>query len=314
MESPIRHVVLDTNVLSDFLYPERTAAVERATRSTTLLSAVLYANWPCIRIYTPAICIAESMAILDMYHFCTWAREVKANPAIRLSAEMYRKTKSALEIAVRQRKIEQLEHEPNHVLLAGLISPVNSSFQIRRKKRTIKPPMGAADCVIVGMAIHLVSRVGHGAVRLVTGDQRMADVVMRAGRVRSTTAEKLGLTASAEAAGLTWSPTLYPTPINLGQASLSGLRLAFGGWPLPTKPVTMKNRAELTENEKADLIAAWLAVARDARISNPDSLPYRPELEDIKVRFAVKSSTYLTNECIFRFLLKERKAGRLPRP
>jgi hypothetical protein len=174
--------------------------------------------------------------------------------------------------------------------------------------------MGATDCVIVGMAIHLVSCVGRNAVRLVTGDQRMADVVKRAERVKPTTAKKLGLTATAQAAGLTRSPTLYPLSVNLEHASLPDLRSAFGGWPLPTKPVTVKQRADLTEEEKDNLTAAWLAVAREAHISNPDSLPYRPELEDIKARFAVKSSVYLSNECIFRFLLRQRKSVHLPRP
>lgn len=46
-----------------------------------------------------------------------------------------RRARDTLTEAVRSRTIEQLEHEPGHVLLAGLVSPVNHHYQIRRKGR-----------------------------------------------------------------------------------------------------------------------------------------------------------------------------------
>jgi len=41
MKDPIRHVVVDTNILGDFLYPKGTKAVKRVGRSQILLSAVI---------------------------------------------------------------------------------------------------------------------------------------------------------------------------------------------------------------------------------------------------------------------------------
>ena len=314
MKDPIRHVVVDTNILGDFLYPKSTRATKRVGRSQVLMSAVVNAKWPAIKLYTPAICIAESMGILDKYRFCTWGREVKQDPTLKLSAADYRTARKLLTDAVGQRTIEQLEHEPTHVLLAGLISPVNSHFQIRRNKHRIKPPMGAADCVIAGMAIHLVSRMGRESVLLVTGDQRMADVVRKAEKVKDTTAEKLGLTSLAKSAGLTWNAKLYPKVLNLQRATESELKAAFGGWPLPGSSVVEKSRAELEETERKMLRQAWLEVATEYGITNADNLPYSRELEDIKVRFAIKSSVYLPNDDIFRFLLQQRKAKKLPYP
>ncbi len=321
MVDAVRHIVIDTSILGDFLHPRRTKASTRAQRSHMLLAAAINANWPCLRVYTPAICIAEAIGILDSYRFCTWGKELSKNPNLRLSSRSYRTARQTLTDAVKRRKIEQIEHEPTHVLLAGLISPVNNRFQIRRKKRvknssspTIKQPMGAADCVIVGMAIHLVSRIGRESVHLVTGDQRMADVLMKAERLKPATAETLGLPSNARAAGLEWSPQLYPSSINLERATDRDLRIAFGGWPLPTKPVVVKKRAELDSGERAELINCWLEVSELSGVTNPDSLPYSAELEDIKVRFAIKTSVYLSNECIFRFLLQQRKAKQLPRP
>jgi phosphosulfolactate phosphohydrolase-like enzyme len=195
MKDPIRHVVVDTNILGDFLYPNGTKAVKRVERSKILLSAVLNARWPAIKLYTPAICIAEAMGILDKYRFCSWGNDIKKDSSLKLSAADYRSARKVLTDAVGQRTIEQLEHEPTHVLMAGLISPVNSYFQIRRNKRK-KLPMGAADCVIAGMAIHLVSRMGRESALLVTGDQRMADVVRKAGTVKEKTAESLSKVVS----------------------------------------------------------------------------------------------------------------------
>ena len=221
--------------------------------------------------------------------------------------------------AVRSRTIEQLEHEPGHVLLAGLVSPVNQHYQIRRKggkggggNARVKPPMGATDCLIAGMT--LVSRMGRDAVVLATADQRLAVVLQKAERIKQDRAEELGLVEVAKQAGLAWGPKLYPCVVNLHKATPRELRSAFGGWPLPTSPVVTKRRAALTPQEATALEDVWVAVASDYEISDPERLAYSPMLDDLKTRFAVASGVCLPNEDIFRFLLQRRKAGQLRRP
>lgn len=101
----------------------------------------------------------------------------------------------------------------------------------------------------------------------------------------------------------TWSSKVSSYPLK----SLSSCSI-------PSGPLTHKRRQELDANEDLSLLDTWVQVARENAISDPDSLPYSSILEDLKTRFAVASGVYLKNEDVFRFLLKKRKAGQLPRP
>ncbi len=319
MQDPVRHVVVDANTLGAFLYANSTGSANLQQRSQVLIGAALQGRWPGIKLYTPAICIAEALGVLDKYHFCTWHGSAKNDPTKRLSASAYATARDLLTGAVRSRTIEQLEHEPGHVLLAGLVSPVNQHYQIRRKGRKggkagVKPPMGATDCLIAGMTIHLVCRMGRDAVVLATADQRLADVLKKAERVKQDRAEELGMVEVAKQAGLAWGPKLYPSVVNLHKATPRELRDAFGGWPLPTNMVVNKRRAALTPQEAMALEDAWVAVASEYEISDPERLAYSPMLDDLKARFAVASGVCLPNEDIFRFLIQRRKTGQLRRP
>lgn len=319
MQDPVRHVVVDANTLGAFLYANSTGSDDLQQRSQTLIGAALHARWPGIKLYTPAICIAEALGVLDKYRFCTWHGPAKNDRTKRLSASDYETARDLFAGAVRSRMIEQLEHEPAHVLLAGLVSPVNQHYQIRRKgskggKAGVKPPMGATDCLIAGMTIHLVSRMGRDAVVLATADQRLADVLQRAEKIKPARAEQLGLVEVAKQAGVVWGPKLYPSVVNLHKATPRQLRDAFGGWPLPINPVVTKRRAALTPQEATTLEDTWVEVAGEYRITDPERLAYSPMLDDLKARFAVAAGVCLSCEDIFRFLLQRRKAGELRRP
>lgn len=321
MQDPVRHVVVDACVLSAFLHPGSTVNLKVRERSRLLLAAALMAKWPGLKLYTPATCIAEAMCVLDKFRFCTWHGPVKADSSKQLGTKEYEAARNLLAEVVKKRLVEQIEHEPAHVLLAGLVSPINNRYQIRRKRRgkgksfsPIRPPMGAADCVIAGMTIHLANRMGRESVVLITADQRLADVVRKAGRLKPQRAESLGLVSAAEQLGMTWSHELYPRVVNIQKANERELKDAFGGWPLPTTPLAQKRRAELSDTEAKLLVNSWLYVAEEYGLSNPDTLPYTDALEDIKTRFAVASSVYLSNQEVFRFLLRKRKSSELPRP
>ena len=133
-------------------------------------------------------------------------------------------------------------------------------------------------------------------------------------RLRDATAETLGLKMIAKSAGLTWNSNLYPRVLNLHRAGDSQLRECFGGWPLPSRPVREARRSELTMSQRSQLLGSWLEVATEMGMRNVDNLPYSQAIDDIKVRFAIKSSIHLPNDDIFRFLLQQRKASQLPYP
>ncbi len=49
-------------------------------------------------------------------------------------------------------------------------------------------------------------------------------------------------------------------------------------------------------------------------MTNPDRLPYSTSLEQIRTRFTVATSTYLSSDDVFWFLINKRKAKKLPKP
>ena len=321
MLDPVRHVVVDANILASYFIPSSVNNPVLLQRCNSLLSAGIHARWPGIRLYTPSICIAETMSVIDKYRFCTWAGPLKKNPADQLTTAEYSKARNRLADVVKNRLIERLSHDHEHVLFSGLISPVNNSHQIRRRKAGstkrhdgIKPPMGAADCLIVGLTVHLVSRLGAKSVLLVTADQRLADVTNRAKSIKPQTASKLGLIDAAQQVGLEWSTQLYPTCVNLAKATDSELQKLFGGWPLPEVTFIEKTRGELSDTEKRELANIWLEVARQHGISNPDRLPYSIALEQIRVIFTARFGIYLSSDDVFWVLVNLRKATKLPKP
>lgn len=313
MVEQTRHLVIDANVLSAFLYGASTNAKNVSERSRILLNAALQANWSGVRLYTPSICIAEAMGVLDKYRFCKWHGAVRKDNGLRLSSVDHAKSRDQLLRAVKERIIEQLSHDSDHVMLAGLVSPINNHYKIRTGKK-VKPPMGAADCLIAGMTIHLINRLGKDSVMLVTADQRLADVLNRARKISESSAQRLGLVDVATQTGLQWNTDLYPSCINLSKASEAELREAFGGWPLPNNPLQRKTQSELTEGEKQSLLESWMTVATRHRMTNPDRLPYAAALQEIRCEFAVRTSVNLASDDVYWFLINMRKAGKLPRP
>lgn len=154
----------------------------------------------------PASSVAEAIGVLDKYRHCTWARPVAKNKASRLKPREYEAARALLKGAISNRFIEQVDHEPTHVSLAELISPINQSYQFRRKRgksHRVKKPMGGADCMIAGIAVLLHRRLGGSHVALATADQRLADVIGKCRRLTEKQADKFGI-KSASGAGVSF--------------------------------------------------------------------------------------------------------------
>jgi predicted nucleic acid-binding protein len=317
MDDPRRHVIVDANLLIYYLHPESADTITVRDRCRVLFDSVLTAKWSGIRLYVPAISVAEAIGVLDKYRFCTWSGPVKGHPSRRLSSPEYRMARRRLLEAIRIRQLEQIDHEPTHVSLASLISPVNQIFQFRRHRgagHKVKRPMGAADCLIVGMAVLLQRRLGAEQVVLATADQRMADVVTKCRSLTEARAETLGIKATAEAVGIAWSDKAFPMVVNIRDARMPELRSVFLGWPLPTSTGTTKGHSELTAADEEHLGQVWQRVAGRHGVTNPDSIPHTPTICELRTEFAARSGVEMTCREIFLALLGMRKAKCLPKP
>lgn len=312
-----RHVVVDTNLLADYLHPAAARSPRVADRVRVLFDAVLVAKWTDIKVYVPAIAVAEAISVLDKYRFCRWHGPAKKNPAVRLHTAEYKRAQNLLHQAVTKRQLEQIDHEPCHVVLASLLSPVNHIYQYRRKRahsHKVRPPMGSADCMIGGAAILLGSRVGFDKTRLLTADQRLADVMTKCRNLTQWRAAGLGLPPIAEGAGLAWAPSMYPITLNLRTAREKDLRAALGGWPLPTTQLRRLEKASaFTELEDHQLVATWVGTASDYGIRNADNMPFHPALQDMRTRLAAHYALDVPNDVIFKRLLALRKRKLLPK-
>jgi predicted nucleic acid-binding protein len=316
MDDPRRHVIVDTNLLIYYLHPGSADTATIRERCRVLFESVLTANWSGIRLYVPAISVAEAIGVLDKYRFCTWSGPVKGDSSKRLSSSEYKKARNILTEAIRTRQLEQIDHEPTHVSLASFISPINQMFQFRRhrgQRHRVKSPMGAADCLIGGMAVLLQRRLGGGQVVLATADQRLADVMMKCRSLTRTRAETLGIKATAEAVGIVWSDKVFPRVVNIRDAKVAELREVFLGWPLPTSACMTKTRSKLTTAEEDQLVEVWRRVAERHCVSNADAIAHTPMVCELKTEFAATSGIEMTCYEIFLALLGIRKAGRMPR-
>lgn len=313
------HIVVDTNILVDYLHPGACMSRRLAERVRVLFDSALVAKWTDVKLHIPAIAVVEAIGTLDKYRFCTWHGPVRNNPSVRLSAAAYKKARQAIHEAVTHRRFEQIEHEPCHVVLSSLVSQVNHIYQYRRKHQRrsareikIRPPMGAADCMIASMAILLGSRVGVESVRLLTADQRLADVMTKCRQLTTWRADRLGLPPIAASVGLNWRPTMYPVTVNLRTARTKDLRAALGGWPLPTTPLrSLPPKQPFGPAEDAAIVSSWINAAADYRLRNPDNLPFHPALQDIRIRVAADHGLDIPAQLIFKRLLTLRKQKKL---
>lgn len=310
------HIVVDANLLIDYLHPRSCNSPRLAERLKVLFQSTLVARWPDIRLYIPAIAVAEVLAALDKYRYCTWTGPVKRDASLKLSPSEHRQVVDTFLAKVTTRACEQIDHEPSHIPLVSLLSPINHKYKYRRGAvdgKRVKRPMGASDCVIAAAAILLGSRVGGDRARLLTSDQRLADVVSKCRKLSPRRAEVLGLPEIARGVGLEWSPTIYPEAVNLRTASIQVLRKTFGGWPLPDTTLRrVSSRSDFSARDDVQLINEWLATAACYRLRNVDNLPYHPAIQDLRTRLACTAQIDVPTSVLFRRLVSLRKQGKLP--
>lgn len=319
MNDPIVHTILDANILAAWLVPSSINRPEVQVRAANLIESRIEHYWPSIRLYVPGIVAAETQAVLDKYRLCTWTGPIKKDPSRRVTQGAYLRAQSRLNELMQSRRIERLDHQADHVLATQLVSPVNASYQFRRRRTTttvpatkklIPQPMGAADCLIIGTAISLGMRLGSENVVIATADPRLADVVRKLRKMKFKKAHELRLDAVARRLGTVWTPQLYPRCVNLRSATPQELAQAFQAWPLPTGqwvPALDETFLKLQHEEK--LIEIYKRHKSATRLG-VDKLPYTPEIDAIRIDMVNETELLLSNSLIYLLLSKWRKGGR----
>jgi hypothetical protein len=124
------------------------------------------------------------------------------------------------------------------VLCVDLISPINNAYKINRvrggkaaqQRAKSASPASTYDMLVAAMGIWLSQQHGSANLTVITGDQRLSDVVYRAKSAALSTAIKSHLRGIAGRLGLVYNPALYPEVIDLAHATKLELRSRFPAW------------------------------------------------------------------------------------
>lgn len=224
------YVLLDACVAAAYFAPKSTVSANLRSRATALLTG----SSPdlSVKFLIPNFCIAEVFAVFEKYRWgSTWNKQVKSTHT--LTAKEFNASRAAFRASIHNGSgILQVDLNRYHILAVDLVSPVNNAYKIKRdrgKKKNVNPAK-TYDMLIVAIGIWLKHQFGDAAFTVVTGDERLAAVVERAKSVKLGVAIKKHLADVAQNLGLSYSPDLYPTVINLTQASKAELSARFPNW------------------------------------------------------------------------------------
>jgi predicted nucleic acid-binding protein len=310
-----KHILIDANVLSAYLAPKTHRDPAVYERSKILIDSAVKYGWPTVQLYTPTICVAETQCVLDKHRYCDWHGAPK-DPQYRLTKAEYSESLRQLDHLLEARQLIRVEISHDHIAASALVSVPNAKYQYRREsnkkaakkrdKSRIKPPMGAADCLIAGMAVDLSLRVGADDVVILTADRRLSDIMTACRTLTDTKARNLDLLTLAKRLNTKWSNVIYPRAINIAKCTEKELKGCLGGWPLPEREVCEKRCENLTNREQKELYDLGQQIKSEYGVG-PDSLPYTAELDDLQIRFAIKTGVYSPRAEIARQLLAWRK-------
>lgn len=224
------HILVDACVAAAYFAPKTTRSKNLRTRASCLFEGrstefetdLLIANF----------CIAEVFAVFEKYRWGrTWNKHVKKTNT--LTMREFETARDAFRNAVHNgATILQCELNRYHVLSVDLVSPVNNAYKIKRdrsKKQNVVPAQ-TYDMLIAAMGIWLQKQFGKPNFTLVTGDERIAQVVSRAKSVKLNSTMRSHLKDVAVRLGLNYGPDMYPEVLNLTQAGCRELQGRLPSW------------------------------------------------------------------------------------
>lgn len=224
------HVLVDASVAAAHFAPKTTTSVNLKARAAALImgGAMSYDA----RLLIPSFCIAEVFAVFEKYRWGrSWNKQVSKD-----------RTLTPTEFALAQDYFRDAIHNGAvllqwdlnryHILCVDLIASVNNAYKIRRSRKKQRNPVPAStyDMLLVAMAIWLQHQLGAEAFTVVTGDDRIRQVVSRAKSVNLGVAMRDHLEEVASLLGLTYSPDLYPTVPNFTNARRDELEARLPDW------------------------------------------------------------------------------------
>jgi hypothetical protein len=221
------YVLLDACVVAAHFAPKSTLSANLRNRAATLLTG----SSPDLEIkfLIPNFCIAEVFAVFEKYRWGrTWNKQVK--PTHTLTPQEFKSARQKFRAAIHNgAQILQVELNRYHILCVDLVAPVNNAYKIKRGKKNVNPAK-TYDMLIVATGIWLNHQFGEKNFTVITGDERLAAVVDRAKSVKLGRPIKKHLSYQSRQLGLVRGPSLYPTVLNLTQASKSDLGRRFTNW------------------------------------------------------------------------------------
>ena len=92
---------------------------------------------------------------------------------------------------------------------------------------------GTYDHMIISMGIQLVKLHGQGSVAIVSGDDRLINILNKCrSDIPAATQRKLRLDKCEEITGVPFKPESFPLGLNLKESTKAELESFFGKWPL----------------------------------------------------------------------------------
>ena len=230
------YVLLDACVPAAHYAQKSTQNVTLLERATSLLTGK--SPDVDIRFLIPNFCIAEVFSVFEKYRWGrTWNKHVKIGNMLN-SAEFKAARRDFSEAIHNGSKILQLELDRYHILCVDLVSPINNAYKINRNRGSKAArerakrvnPASTYDMLVAAMGIWLAQQHGPENFTVVTGDERLTDVLARARSAKRSVPMRAHLTHIAARLGLKYSAEIYPHVIDLAHAKKADLRARFPNW------------------------------------------------------------------------------------
>lgn len=235
---PRHYVLLDACVPAAFYAPKSSHNATLVSRANVLLSGS--STDIQTQYFIPNFCIPEVFSVFEKYRWGkTWNKHVK--PGNSLTPAEFKSARERFGYAIHNgSKILQVELDRYHVLCVDLISPINNAYKINRTRggkasrdrAKSTSPASTYDMLVAAMGIWLAHQHGMDNFTIVTGDERLTNVLSRARSTALSTPLRAHLNEMAARLGLAYSADLYPKAIDLAHASKSELRTRFPNWSL----------------------------------------------------------------------------------
>lgn len=224
-------MLLDANVIAGYYLPQATTPRihQRMHELCKAMRTVGRAEKPFV-LFVPNFCVAEVFNVFRKYRFGKWNPKVKKTGGA-ISKEKYEKIYSQFQRDIHKgRLFYHYELSRYHLLNTALISPIDQHYAYERQRGREKPnpsPMSTLDLLIVGIGIELVRLHGNDSVFMLTDDDRIWQIVKRAGAMRENTVKRLGLNSASNLVGRRFSPKLFPKVVHLRKTSQAEFKELF---------------------------------------------------------------------------------------